>query len=180
MPKIALLDTYIDRSTSLLDVAASDTLVSMTYHNKSSKKTISSSSDASSYTCVRFKTYNPRSGTCYSFKTSKAKDLSRILSALGPRGVQFTKTKKVSKEPIKLDDHAKTKILEEKYIVNGKGFASLMSNTEFKGEEEEVKVVPEKPEAQNDNSQQEAKTAGNANAESSSKKKKSKKKKGKK
>lgn len=132
MPLIKLLDTYVERSIAFLETNP-EVLVSITYHTKPSKT--SSTHEAHSY--ITFKTYNAQSGICYKYKTSKAKDLSRVLAALGPRGVQFTKTKKVVK-----DDK---KHLEEKYVVNGRGFASLMSNKEFV--EEQVKPEESKPEA---------------------------------
>lgn len=171
MPQLQLLDTYVERSVSLLEASPSDTLVSVTYHTKPSsnnkkkqqleqqqqqQQQLEKEELKPSYSFISFKTYNPHSGTCYKFKTSKAKDLSRILSALGPRGVQFTKTKSIKKNHTKVQDGQDSKVtksttidkkdsenekvkqaLEEKYIVHGKGFASLMSNTEFQSEEPE-------------------------------------------
>lgn len=210
MPAIQSLDTYLERSTSLLESDPENTLVSVTYRNKGGKSKESSKgenqeeskgaesgcSNSSTTRSVSFKTYNDGNGICYRFTTNKAKDLSRVLTALGPKGVQFTKSKKIpskkrkseadnisgnsskkskKKSKSELDDYS-----VKKYSVNGKGFSSILSNVECKPEEAD--------DSNNAGSKtQKAETVtktGNAGStkseETSSKKKKSKKKKGKK
>lgn len=58
------------------------------------------------------KTYDPISGTCFKVKVYRFNELSRIWSALGPRGVSITKKGVDS-------------------IRHQKGVASIMSDVEF-------------------------------------------------
>lgn len=137
MPRISTLDTFIEISTGLLEVTPEKTRVSIRYHTKP-KKGIKKQAVNPVHSYISFRIYNPNSGICYVYKTNKSKDVSRILSAVGPMGVQFTRVKRVDNK-------------EEKFIENGRGFASLMANTEYEHKEEpEEKVVKETGEKQNE------------------------------
>ena len=75
------LDSFITNSVKLLEANPSETILSVTYNckGKGSK--------------VAFKTHNASLSTRYKFSTRKSKDVSRLLSALGPRGVSITNGK---------------------------------------------------------------------------------------
>lgn len=75
---------------------------------------------------VSVKTYDPVSGGCFKIKLYKTKELSRILSLFGPRGVQMTKKKPT----------------EETFIVEERGMASLMANREFAAEDVKKEETP--------------------------------------
>ncbi|SCV00387.1 LAMI_0G04720g1_1 [Lachancea mirantina] len=75
------LDTFILNSVSLLEANPSESLVSINYKN------------GDGHSKVHFKTHNPHLGTTFKYSTCKLKDVSRLLSALGPRGVSVTSGK---------------------------------------------------------------------------------------
>lgn len=115
MPTIKDLDQFFELSTDLVANFPSTTL-SITYSNtakKLSSKTSKSTTidDESSSTTkhkppthtINIKLFEPHTGKCLKYKTTKQKEFSRILNVLGPQGVNS----------------------------NGLGLASLMSNTKY-------------------------------------------------
>ncbi|AET38196.1 signal recognition particle subunit SRP21 Ecym_2471 [Eremothecium cymbalariae DBVPG len=135
------LDLYIGNSLEVVSANPSQTVISFTYRN---------SSDNGSQ--VKFKTRNNHLGLNYKFKTKKSKDVSRVFSALGPRGVSV-ETGKVEKKKTGL----KSKDMA--------GIASLMVNTEVK------EYVPEQPKVENSGG-----TSSGAGSAAGGRKKKGKKK----
>jgi len=115
MPTIKNLDQFFELSTNLVANFPSTTL-SITYSNTAKKlsskksKPSTTTADASSSTkhkppthTINIKLYEPHTGKCLKYKTTKQKEFSRILNVLGPQGVNS----------------------------NGLGLASLMSNTKY-------------------------------------------------
>ncbi|KAI5961974.1 hypothetical protein KGF57_001513 [Candida theae] len=115
MPTIKDLDQFFELSTDLVANFPSTTL-SITYSNTTKKLSSKGSKSnpideiASNTTkhkppthTVSIKLFEPHSGKCLKYKTTKQKELSRILNVLGPQGVNS----------------------------NGLGLASLMSNTKY-------------------------------------------------
>ncbi|SCU89952.1 LANO_0D07008g1_1 [Lachancea nothofagi CBS 11611] len=72
------LDSYITSSIALLEANPSSTVVSIKYESGAKAGKVS------------FRTSNPQLLARYKFSTSKSKDVSRLLSAVGPRGVSIT------------------------------------------------------------------------------------------
>ncbi|KAL6453673.1 hypothetical protein SBY92_005245 [Candida maltosa Xu316] len=96
MPKVSNIDKFIELSTDLLTYYPTTTTLSITYTNvakkQSSKKSSSTdnktiSKPAKSTHSVNFKLYEPHSGKCIKYNTSKSKELSRLLNFIGPKGV---------------------------------------------------------------------------------------------
>ncbi|KAI5960483.1 hypothetical protein CANMA_003995 [Candida margitis] len=114
MPTTKDLDEFFELSTDLVANFPSTTL-SITYSNTaknlSNKKSpskvdneaSSSTKHAPSTHTINIKLFEPHSGKCLKYKTTKQKEFSRILNVLGPQGVNS----------------------------NGLGLASLMSNTKY-------------------------------------------------
>lgn len=107
--KLTNLDSFIDSTTGFLSAYPSATL-SVTYSTKNSKQKVEKPKPP----VVRVKVYDPKSGKCIKYHTSKAKELLRVLVFLGPMGISTGGVRKV-------------------------GVASLMSNTKFEEVEEKVK-----------------------------------------
>lgn len=111
------IDTFITNSVQLFEVNPSQTVLSISYKWKpqsGKKKPV-----------VSFKTHNSHLSSCYRFKTNKSKDVSRLLSALGPRGVTITRgkiEKRVSK-PVSRKEAKSRDVV---------GLGTLMVNTEVK------------------------------------------------
>jgi hypothetical protein len=77
--KVKQIDTYIKSTQSLLKANPSTTTISITYtHSKKDDDKIRS--------IIKFKTYDPKHGICYVFKTHKIKEFSKLCNALGPKG----------------------------------------------------------------------------------------------
>lgn len=125
------IDTFITNSVQLFEVNPSQTIFSISYKwkAKSSKKK----------PVVSFKAHNPHLSNHYKFKTNKSKDVSRLLSALGPRGVTITRGK-IEKRVSKQEGSVK-KSKKEAKSRDVVGLSTLMVNTEVK---EYVPVVQEK------------------------------------
>lgn len=123
------VDTYIINSVRLFEVNPSETTVSITYKcPENVKKTL-----------VTFKTHNSHLDTNYKFSTNKSKDVSRLLNALGPRGVSVVPAKIQRKARSKNSKQSVAKNTDKKIkktkIVDTIGLGSLMVNTkveEFK------------------------------------------------
>lgn len=73
MTKIKQIDTYITDTISLVTSSPSSTSVTLTYTH------------SNKHNIIKFKTYNPKLGICYNFKTYKIKEFSKLFNALGPR-----------------------------------------------------------------------------------------------
>ncbi|CDK25332.1 unnamed protein product [Kuraishia capsulata CBS 1993] len=139
MPTVDSIDVYIERSLRLFEANPSTTRVTITYGSAEKKakksgkqpKTSVANPPATHYTT--FKTFDPVSGTCFTTSTSKAKELSRLLALLGPRGMQLTKTKKT----VDRDGETK-KVLSEVVSIKERGIAAILTNREFADEEPEV------------------------------------------
>ncbi|KAG7707110.1 hypothetical protein KL914_002994 [Ogataea haglerorum] len=119
MTLIKQSDQFIQRSLELLQASPEDTTVSITYTHSRVK---SAKTGKPAKALIKIKTYNPQTGICLNFKTHKAKEFSRMINVLGPRGSSMTKVENSEKNTIHLD-----------------GFSSVMSNVEFK---EEVAPAP--------------------------------------
>lgn len=74
MTLIKDIDSYIEASRKLLKSIPSATLSVSYTHTKSGKSQI------------KFKSYDPKTGICYTFATRKQKEFSKMCNALGPRG----------------------------------------------------------------------------------------------
>lgn len=96
MPKVTSIEKFIELSTDLLANYPTTTTLSTTYTNvsKKSKKSTSESAATSkpksnkiSTHAVSFKLYEPNSGKCIRYTTTKSKELSRLLNFIGPKGL---------------------------------------------------------------------------------------------
>ncbi|KAG5367136.1 hypothetical protein CJU89_1588 [Yarrowia sp. B02] len=156
MPRIHDLDTFIQRSASILEARPDTTRLSLTYKHQVKKDaregaregTPDDEEEEGAQPILYAKTFDPVSGVCFRIKITKAKQLSRLLSALGPRGVEITKVtkKKRPNKKAKLDEDVK---MEEAStaVVREKGFALTMSNTEYvEKDETPVPETPKEPE----------------------------------
>lgn len=127
------LDTFITNSISLLEANPSQTLVSISYGSEAKKRKLgekdSSRALSQHKSLVSFRTHNTHLGISYKFKTNKSKDVSRLLSALGPRGVQISKGKIEKKKTNKKDPS------DSKDTV---GMSTLLVNTSVKEHVEEI------------------------------------------
>ncbi|SCU92366.1 LAFA_0F09868g1_1 [Lachancea sp. 'fantastica'] len=104
------LDGYITSSIALLEANPSSTVVSIRYQSgaKAGK--------------VTFRTTNAQLLAHHKFSTSKSKDVSRLLSALGPRGVSIQSPSKVARQRKKLDARGPT---------DAGGMVTLMTNVDI-------------------------------------------------
>lgn len=153
MPRIHDLDTFIQRSASILEARPDSTRLSLTYKHQVRKADPTREAtpeaeydedSAAAQPILYAKTFDPVSGVCFRIKITRAKQLSRLLSALGPRGVEITKVtkKKRSNKKAKLDESEDVKMEDagaaaaplaagSTAVVREKGFALTMSNTEY-------------------------------------------------
>ncbi|ONH68902.1 Signal recognition particle subunit SRP21 [Cyberlindnera fabianii] len=156
MPSITSTDSFIERSLQLLETAPSTTRVSITYGSlakKAEKKDKVRKSRSSAESFVSFKVYDPLSGSLYKLTTRRAKELSRVLSALGPHGVQVVKKlpKRVKEINVTVsDDDGDVSVndvqpVEETVTLQTRGFSSVLANSEIEEEVwQEVKEEPKK------------------------------------
>lgn len=123
------IDTFITNSVKLFEVNPSQTIFSISYKcdakNEQSKK---------KKTLVSFKTHNAHLSTNYKFNTDKNKDVSRLLSALGPKGVTLTlgKIEKQVKKPAVNKVSKKKKSKKDISVKDVVGLSTLMVNTDVK------------------------------------------------
>lgn len=185
MPSKSNIDSFIDFSSQLLEAYPSTTTLSITYANALKKQSKNKDKDGSKIdtssdnnnkkatNLVTFKCYEPNSGKCIKYSTYKIKELSRLLTFIGPRGVSVSNTKK---RPIEDEqgntDAKKTKV--ETINEHTNGLASIMSNVKFDNEEPLSTTISkvDTPPAE----EKEAVHVNNEPATSSSKNKKKKKK----
>ncbi|AOW00862.1 signal recognition particle 9 kDa protein-domain-containing protein [Yarrowia lipolytica] len=165
MPRIHDLDTFIQRSASILEARPDTTRLSLTYKHQVRKvdptreatpEAEEDEDSAAAQPILYAKTFDPVSGVCFRIKITRAKQLNRLLSALGPRGVEITKVskKKRTNKKAKLDNQTEDVNMEDSSapaplapgstaVVREKGFALTMSNTEYV--EKEETPAPEAP-----------------------------------
>ncbi|KAG7193247.1 uncharacterized protein KQ657_001009 [Scheffersomyces spartinae] len=121
MPYVKEVESFIERLANLLSTYPT-TRLSITYSNVSKKHRTTTRSLSATHR-VTFKCFEPASGKCLKFRTSKVKEFSRLMTFVGPRGVNHD-------------------------TVNGLGLALVMANARFEGTPVEVKestpvVLPE-------------------------------------
>lgn len=183
MPSESTIDRFIESSSELLLAYPTTTTLSITYANalkksktnKEGTKKQDESDSKKATNIVTFKCYEPNAGKCIKYSTYKVKELSRLLTFVGPRGVLVTKpiNKKRKLEDGDENSDKKAKIEKATNTEHAAGLASIMSNVKF--EEETIpKISTPQPEDV-------ASSATNSTATATSaSKKKNKKKKGKK
>lgn len=136
--------------THLLTVNLSQTRISITYGSNTKKDNSDKISKHKAESFVSFKVFDPSSGVLYKLKTHKVKDLSRVLTALGPHGVVIThgdKNGKNSKKSKKqADNSGDVETSHETKSSKLRGFSSVLANAEI--EEEPVEPVKETPKEQ--------------------------------
>lgn len=136
------IDTYIENSVRLFEANPSDSIISITYNGGKGVEPVS------------FRTHNPHLSTTYQFKTTKNKEVSRLLNALGPRGVSMNPVSKVAKRRNYLDVVKKAKLANNNKIskknaklirkaqvnpiVNTVGIGKLLANKDIKEDKPEV------------------------------------------
>ncbi|KAH3899727.1 uncharacterized protein SCODWIG_02473 [Saccharomycodes ludwigii] len=161
------VDTYIKSTSNLLEANPSQTLLTIKYnivnHHKKSKENKGETSDKNTVnikfnTSVTFQTKNPELGLFHDYTTNKVKEVSRVLSALGPKGVTMNvnnnkvlkkkdflysnlkgknkKKQKKSSTSLISNNRKTTKPIRyttaHKELVNIIGGATLLTNTEIK------------------------------------------------
>ncbi|CCE64134.1 hypothetical protein TPHA_0G02930 [Tetrapisispora phaffii CBS 4417] len=104
------VDLFISNSVKLFEVNPSQTTISLTYKFLEKKKN----------STVTFKTNNPHQSTNYKFQTNKSKDVSRLLSAMGPKGVTIDAKRihKIASKKEKKNNKLKEIVGLSKLIVN--------------------------------------------------------------
>jgi len=129
MTHFSSADNFIEKSVQLMKSSPAKTRVSITYTHKGEKRR----------PIVRFKLFNPVTGICLSLSTHKAKEFSRIMNALGPRGTAVTKHVNPGTPDEKIED------------VKLEGLGCIMTNTKFSEQEreEESKQKTEKQRTDN-------------------------------
>lgn len=119
------IDSYIKNSISLFESNPSQSLISITYRAPNDK-------DSS---LVTFKTHNSHLGSNYKFKTNKSKDVSRLLNALGPRGVSIARGKieRRYKNQRTINGNKPSKNNKKKnLVIHNANLGTLLANTEVK------------------------------------------------
>ncbi|KAL7662851.1 SRP9 domain-containing protein [[Candida] zeylanoides] len=172
MPTETTLDRFIETSSSLLSAYPTTATLSVTYSNSAKKNKRVPVKDGElkrATNKVTFKCYEARSGKCTKYSTHKAKELSRLLTFAGPRGVSVTKTS--SDRPAdNLQDAATA-------TTHKAGLASIMSNVKY---EEDSVAAPKADTSATAEVETKGAAASAADVAASTSKSKKKKKKGKK
>ncbi|CUM66322.1 uncharacterized protein PRCAT00003984001 [Priceomyces carsonii] len=144
MPYERDIELFIESASRLLEAFPSSTLVSITYANeakKHSKKKIIKDVSKRATNSVTFKCYEPKSGKCIKYKTKRTKELSRLLTFLGPKGVTVSKSRKRSLEAVNLEPSNETaKIEAEMTTDHAAGLASIMSNCKYDTDESKIEL----------------------------------------
>ncbi|CCE73240.1 Piso0_000269 [Millerozyma farinosa CBS 7064] len=162
------IDAFIKHSVQLIEAYPSKTRLSITYANslkkqqKRAEKVFKADTNKKATNSVTFKCFEPDSGKCIKYKTYKSKELSKLLTFVGPRGV--TLTKKSETNSTENDGES-----SNNYPING--LSSIMSNVRFEEKKEPEKDVSK---AETLPSQQESKEIPSSQASNSNKKKKKK------
>lgn len=117
------VDSFIVNSVKLFEVNPSQSVFSLSYKLP----------ENCSNPTVTVKTSNPHLSANHKFRTNKVKDVSRLLSALGPRGVTVNigKVEKKVKKPSSTKQYQGkfNKKVQTRDVV---GLSTLMANTEVK------------------------------------------------
>ncbi|KAF3989892.1 hypothetical protein FT663_02462 [Candidozyma haemuli var. vulneris] len=153
------MEKFIESSAELFEAFPSAT-VTITYSNKNKKKSSDNEAPANS---VKFKCTEPKSGKTIQYSTRKAKELSRLLTYFGPRGVSKKR---------KADSEAEDAQTSKKIKSEVTGVASVMSNSKF----EEPQIEPETQPVESTPAPEETKEKTPQPSSKSKKKKKGKKK----
>lgn len=172
---IKAIDTFISDSVKLFEANPSQSLISITYQptvntTKDNDNNDEKYSKKRKIASVTFKTSNPHISSNYKFKTLKAKDVSRLLYALGPRGVTINQNR-IAKRNIKNKEN------NNKKTKTAIGLATLLVNT--KVEEYDPTLIKNASNKNNTNSKGTSNinsTTNNNSKSTSGKKKKNKKK----
>ncbi|CCE72679.1 Piso0_000269 [Millerozyma farinosa CBS 7064] len=161
------IDAFIKHSVQLIEAYPSKTLLSITYANSLKKqkkrveKVTKADTNKKATNSVTFKCFEPESGKCIKYKTYKSKELSKLLTFVGPRGVSLTK----KSETNSTENDGET----SNFHING--LSSIMSNVKFEEKKEPEKDVSK---AETLASQQDSKEIPSSQASNSNKKKKKK------
>lgn len=112
------IDTFITNSVKLFEANPSQATISITYaHNPELERTR-----------VTFRSSNPHLNSTYKFATNKSKDVSRLLNALGPRGVTVVPGK-IEKQVLRKQGKKSKKRYKS---VNVVGIGNLIANVRVK------------------------------------------------
>lgn len=125
------MESFIESAASLFEAYPGAT-VTITYANKnkgSESRAVDDLKRASNV--VKFKVYDAASTKCLLYSTYKSKELSRLLTYLGPRGVSRKRDSEGGESAAK----------KPKIVV---GVASVMSNTKYEEPEAPQAAVEEK------------------------------------
>lgn len=117
------IDTFIKNSVKLFEANPSQATISITYaHDPQLERTR-----------VTFRSSNPHLNSTYKFATNKSKDVSRLLNALGPRGVTVVPGK-IERQVLRKQGKSKSKSKSKKRFrsVNVIGIGNLIANTRVK------------------------------------------------
>ncbi|EDO17750.1 hypothetical protein Kpol_1033p57 [Vanderwaltozyma polyspora DSM 70294] len=146
------IDSYISNSVKLFEVNPSQTVFSLTYKFPKNSNNCT----------VKFNTHNSHLSSNYNFKTCKSKDVSRLLSAIGPRGVtvSMNKVNKKVKNSSNLKQYKVEKIGKTKNFTKIKdivGISTLLTNTDVK------EYVPQSIKNQSTNSNEQSSKSNKKN-----------------
>lgn len=138
------IDTFVTNSVKLFEANPSQTSFTILYQYRSGPS--ESKKDNKKVPEVSFRTHNGSLSTNYKFTTRKSKDVSRLLSALGPKGVTITvgKVGKKVRKSVKGNQDNVTKTKKKKTAKKNEtndviGLSTLLVNTEVR----EYVPVPE-------------------------------------
>ncbi|KAG0659833.1 hypothetical protein C6P45_001742 [Maudiozyma exigua] len=122
MSAVKPLDSYIKNSARLFEANPSETIFTLTYKpiKENTKKT-----------SVVFATHNSQLDTNYKFITNKSKDVSRLLNAIGPRGVSTIPTK-IERQAMRKNKTKKVKKIKKAKIVDTIGISNFIVNAKVK------------------------------------------------
>lgn len=124
------IDSFISNSVKLFEANPSQTTFCIAYRNEAVR-------DGKNRPKVSFKTHNAHLGAHFKFQTNKSKDVSRLLSALGPRGVTVTLGRVERRQKLRKVGKKSAKRARSKDVV---GMSTLMVNADVK---EHAPVVQE-------------------------------------
>lgn len=115
------MDTFIQSTSDLLEAFPAATVL-ITYANAAKKSKKDDTKPASNV--VKFKVYDAQLGKCIQYSTYKSKELSRLLTFLGPRGVSMKRK------------HDEEETAEKKPKLS-LGVASVMGNVKIEDQEQQ-------------------------------------------
>ncbi|CCD27331.1 signal recognition particle subunit SRP21 NDAI_0K01400 [Naumovozyma dairenensis CBS 421] len=123
------IDTFITSSVKLFEVNPSQTTFTISYRGPSD------TDNNKKKTSVSFRSHNAHLGVSYKFNTNKSKDVSRLLNAIGPRGVSITPGK-IEKNKMIINGKKivvpKNSSKKKKLIQDIVGLGSLITNSDVK------------------------------------------------